>query len=58
MICLKCGKEIDVTAKYTLLGFDKPYLNIKVHRECYPKTEQDRQIIFQNLRKQLNGTHN
>jgi hypothetical protein len=52
MICAnpKCLKEIQVTASYRILAFDRPYINLYFHVDCVVDEEESFEII-RNLSK-------
>jgi len=38
--CLICGQEMS-PGTYRMVAFDKPYLNIFIHKDCYANISQE-----------------
>jgi len=39
MICPFCKKEVEL--EYSMIALDKPYLNLKLHKDCYRQISEN-----------------
>jgi hypothetical protein len=46
MICIVCKEEVLGTDDKTMLGIDKPYINLWLHKACYRSIIDDLDSFF------------
>lgn len=59
MLCPICSKEMNNYLLEYLMGFDKPYMNIYMHKECAKTINkeyivQNAELLYNNYIEQLN----
>ena len=56
-MCIYCKKEIKNEDKKFILGIEKPYMNLKLHRDCYLKIRDNLvEFLEKNLEDYLNNS--
>jgi len=57
MICIYCKKEIKKGDDKFMLGLEKPYINLPLHRGCYKKIKNNLlEFLNENLEDYLNNS--